>query len=462
MPTGDYNKTKDLVVDSVSGSPTVDKAQPIVIAGGDDSTTGNGDIILNFSNIAGPEDIAVYDQNGNLLDYEIESLDTTAETGVIWVYNSWTRDDTVQAQIAYGDNSANTDRQVTDVFSNETTNLQTYYFNESSGPPLDHSGNNFDGTNDGTPTTEIDGQYNGGFGYDGTGDQTEATTLGGFNSATDQFLAFNFWIKTTDTNNGWFVGKRDTGNAKNRIDIRPNHDASSNSQSTGLLSFRLDDSQENLILLGSTTSDTGITDGNWHMITYEFDYSGAMNIYVDAQNQSINYETQSSGTQDSWTVPMGLMAFELENGSNTGFFDGEMDQWEVYADTGSNALTSDEIQAKYDASPKAGQVYFSQQAADTNTPTLNTTTNTYIYTGENTSVVPLEIAGNVTVEGSETSGVEVLIYNKTDNAFEGRTTTDSNGDWSFEFAGEETDEFYVSYFYDDGSTYYASGETTNP
>jgi len=73
--------------------------------------TGNGDIVIDFSNVADAQDVAVYDQNGNLLDYEIESLDTSAETGVLWAYNSWVRDGTTQAQLAYGNNSANTDRQ---------------------------------------------------------------------------------------------------------------------------------------------------------------------------------------------------------------------------------------------------------------------------------------------------------------------------------------------------------------
>jgi len=50
----------------------------------DESKTGTGDIVIDFTNISDAQDIAVYDQNGNLLDYEIESLDTAAETGVIW------------------------------------------------------------------------------------------------------------------------------------------------------------------------------------------------------------------------------------------------------------------------------------------------------------------------------------------------------------------------------------------
>jgi len=75
-----------------------------------DSKTGNGDIVIDFSNVSDAQDIAVYDQNGNLLDYEIEDLDTTNETGVLWAYNNWVRDDSTQAQIAYGNNSANTDR----------------------------------------------------------------------------------------------------------------------------------------------------------------------------------------------------------------------------------------------------------------------------------------------------------------------------------------------------------------
>jgi hypothetical protein len=33
VPLSDYNKTKQLVVEAVSGTPTVDKAQPFLVSG---------------------------------------------------------------------------------------------------------------------------------------------------------------------------------------------------------------------------------------------------------------------------------------------------------------------------------------------------------------------------------------------------------------------------------------------
>jgi hypothetical protein len=75
------------------------------------TTDAGGDVFVDFTNISDAQDIALYDQKGNLLDYEVESLDTFNETGVLWAYNSWVRDGSEQAQLAYGKNTANTDRQ---------------------------------------------------------------------------------------------------------------------------------------------------------------------------------------------------------------------------------------------------------------------------------------------------------------------------------------------------------------
>jgi len=136
-----------------------------------DSTTGTGDIVIDFSNISDAQDIAVYDENGNLLDYEIESLDTAAETGVIWAYNSWVRDDTVQAQVAYGNNSANTDRQnVTATWPNDA---RAVYHNPNDA--IDSTNNNNDGAV--TGTTKVSGQYADGGRFDNTDDEVQISNF---------------------------------------------------------------------------------------------------------------------------------------------------------------------------------------------------------------------------------------------------------------------------------------------
>jgi hypothetical protein len=70
----DYDKVKSLSVASVSGTPTISRAVCLKIKSGDDSTTGTGDIILDWTNISSEADIAFFDENNNLLDYYIESF----------------------------------------------------------------------------------------------------------------------------------------------------------------------------------------------------------------------------------------------------------------------------------------------------------------------------------------------------------------------------------------------------
>lgn len=102
-----------------------------------------------------------------------------------------------------------------------------------------------------------------------------------------------------------------------------------------------------------------------------------------------------------------------------------------------------------DASTNPGAVFF-------DTTRLSSTV------GSESTSTTVTIQGNVTVNGSATSGIQVVVYNKSTGSLEGVTTTDSNSDWSVDVSGSSTDEYYVAYYYDDGSTFYSSAETTNP
>lgn len=70
------------------------------------------------------------------------------------------------------------------------------------------------------------------------------------------------------------------------------------------------------------------------------------------------------------------------------------------------------------------------------------------------------LSGNVKVNSSNVENAEVLVYNKTTSSFVGKTSSDSNGDWSLTVSGG-SDTYAVSYFYDDGTTYWASAEQTD-
>ncbi len=168
-----YNRTKSLDVRSVSGTPIINKAIPIFLTDGDDSTTGTGTIVLDWTNISDKSDIAVYDENKNLLDYYFEEFDTTNKTAVIWVYRDWVRDGSTQAQIAYGNGPS--DRSVTKetVFDKETNLVGGWLLNEDSGNALDVTSNNNDGTVHGA-TQGATGQVDGAYDFDGSDDYVNA------------------------------------------------------------------------------------------------------------------------------------------------------------------------------------------------------------------------------------------------------------------------------------------------
>jgi len=349
MPITDYNKKKPLEISSTNDSGTTqDKAQPILVTGGDDSTTGTGDIAVDFTNISDAQDIAVYDENGNLLDYEIESLDTAAETGVIWAYNSWTRDDSVQAQIAYGDNSANTDRQyVTGTWENIGQNASLAMHDPSTG--IDSTSNNNDATV--TGVTSIDnGQLDGAGNFDGTDDYTEVsddTTL----NPEDQDFTVIAWVKTSNApDDTRSLVEESIGGGRADRSIGIVLDSRTGMGPSGNEVFgHVDD--------GSTAifprADVNFADGNWHLTVLTWDAStGEGTMTVD--------ETSGSATDNSigsidFSNPLWIGKNSKENTQ------GDIDEVRFYK---GREFSSDEIQAEYDASPKAGQVYFSQQAAE--------------------------------------------------------------------------------------------------
>ena len=169
MAISDFRKAKKLKVTEVSGTPTISRTACLKITSGDDTTTGTGEIVLNWSNISSKADIGIYDESDNLLDYYFESFDATNETAVIWVYRSWVRDGTVQAKIAYGDGPNDQSVVASTVFSKETDLAAGYLFNEETGDLLDVSGNNNDGTVHGA-TRGADGVVGGAYSFDGNDD----------------------------------------------------------------------------------------------------------------------------------------------------------------------------------------------------------------------------------------------------------------------------------------------------
>jgi len=313
-----------------------------------DSKTGTGDIIVDFTNIAGPEDIAVYDENGNLLDYEVESLDTSAETGVIWAYDFWVRDDSVQAQIAYGDNSANTDRQnVTATWDNTGQNAVTVqHLQDNPLSATDSTANNNDGTVTGAVSTT--GEFDGAASFDGVDDQI-----------------FHGQIQDYQSSWTWVVDEKTTTQTDGSLeDIQMTLAARGPSFGGPILSIDQTNGgnfQEDSLTffvpgVGGNIVDNlspSPSDGNFHQL---------VGVYDDASSEtrlgfdgSIVNTVSGSSTSSNTDLYFGFNESVTKRN-----FAGTTSEYRVYSD----AKSSDWIQADFDASPKAGQVYFSQQAAE--------------------------------------------------------------------------------------------------
>jgi len=508
MPISDYNKKKPLEVSSTNDSGTTqDKAQPILVTGGDDSTTGTGDIVIDFTNIADEQDIAVYDENGNLLDYEIESLDTSAETGVIWAYDSWVRDDTVQAQVAYGDNSANTDRQnVTATWNNTGQNASRVYHQDPSDTES-VSGNSVTVTG----TTSESLQFNGSKNYDGSDDTAQHGPSVNFP------FTVSMWLNPdnlTGTFNNFVASGFNFGNDEGWI--------VKNDGDNGFQVFLGD--QQNIIgdvLSNDTTALVHVT----------VDSNGNIEVFED--NSSLGTASGSNSGFDSTVDTF----WGSENGSKN-YYDGGLDETKIHSEVKDSAWR----QAEFDASPKAGQVYFSQQAAETVGTTFDGTTNTAsasvqgkiidlsgtttakpntatasgtgniifleaefvtltatasatggttslagtttmtVFTAEAsggggtstlTQIIQVvsastqavgqtvnfdRLTGTVDVEGQAKSGVDVNVVDKTNNILY-ETTTDSNGNWIVD-SGDGI-LYQVAYLFDDGTTFFGDAEESD-
>lgn len=366
MAITDYNKVKKLDVDSVSGTPTVDKAVPIICVDGDDSTTGNGDIVIDFTNIADAQDIAVYDQNDNLLDYEIEELDTTNNTAVLWVYDSWVRDGTTQAQVAYGSNSANTDRQnVTGTWGNTGQNMDmVQHWQESPLSGTDSTSNNNDLTINGATSTT--GEFDGGANFDGTDDNA----TGPNDIVNTSTWTATFWLNS-DVADGadtysWYIQQEESGTGDNVNSLWVSNEAFENAQ------FVFSDGDSDRFQL---FDESLIRGQGWVLVTVTFD-SGSVTAYVNGTQEG----TASGAT--NWGTGSNPLYVASRYDDNL-YYDGKMDELKLTEDVKSQ----DWAQAEYDASPKAGQIFFSQQAAETTAPTVSQTVNDSLSFQENESFI---------------------------------------------------------------------------
>lgn len=179
---------------------------------------------------------------------------------------------------------------------------------------------------------------------------------------------------------------------------------------------------------GGNTGDINFTaSSNTQFLTaFVWNPGTEATIYLDLQNET-DFISDTSTVVDGTTAELGA------KGHADGHLSGSIDSARIF--TGEKDF--DWFQAEFDSSPKGGQTFFSQSTAN--------------FAGT-------KLTGNVTVNGTAQSGVQVNVVDKTNSKlFE--TTTDSNGDWS---VPSTTGKLYqVSYFSDDGTTFLADAEETD-
>jgi len=354
MPLTDYNKRKELSVDLVSGSPTVSKAQPLVVSGGDDSITGNGDIVIDFSNVAGPEDIAVYDQNNKLLNYEIESFDATNETAVLWAYNDWVRDGSTQAQVAYGSNSANEDRSQSGTGTNAWSDSDqgTLFAYHMNGNFNDSSPNGRDGSF--TGTTDADLGVDGARDFDGDDDKANASYSSSYPASDSGTVVCHVEAdQSIDSNpNNVLFENGERGNFDIRVGDVDNQ---------GGYEFFVSDSDGNQ----SRVSSNITTQGQEFILVATHDGStDTLEFYADGALQ--NSSSSNGFALDE--VPTSLsVAFSEADGKNPRHLDCTITELKAF----DNYKDSVWAEAEFDATPKAGQVFFSQQSGEPTADILN-------------------------------------------------------------------------------------------
>lgn len=324
-------------IEIISGANLTDRTEFVVddFLSASEKNKGPGDIVIDWTNVSSESDLAVYDQNDNLLPYEVESFDATSETAVLWLYDSWVRDGSSQAKVVYGGGPASSEEGTpAEVWGN--TGQNTVIVQHLQDDPLtatDSSPNGNDGTVDGSVSAT--GQFDGAASFDGQDDRINLP------QAAASFMS-------TDGNNFTIVSWFNANSFSDPWNLRDGSDVHLSSSSSSLELTIFDGS------INNATKSTSLSTNTWYHAAgvYNAD-TDTVELFLDG----VGGDTATSGNPTSQSGENELGA----RSSGSTFFDGLVDEFRIYSDAKSDAW----LQADYDASPKGGQVFFSQQAAQT-------------------------------------------------------------------------------------------------
>jgi hypothetical protein len=145
-----------------------------------------------------------------------------------------------------------------------TTGLVGHWkFDEGSGTTAtDSSGNNNTGTLVNGPVWTT-GKMGGALSFDGSDDYVDVGTVPNYSPAMS-YGTFSAWIKTDSTTQSYLIGQRNVDSSDTAYFFGINRDPTTGAADIGEVQLYVR-SNSNRDLGGGVASDTGITDGEWHL-----------------------------------------------------------------------------------------------------------------------------------------------------------------------------------------------------
>jgi len=300
---------------------------------------------FDFSRIeAGGADIRFVDNDGVLLEYEIDSWDDTGETANVWVKVQQVdaNSATDYIYVYYENGGASTAENASLVWD---TNYAGVWHLDETGDGTAGEFDDSSGTNDGqggggtaTSTQISDGNVGGGQSFDGTDDYIDLGTMGGFGSNLAD-ATYQFWIKTTETTLSSAMGTINDG-AQTAVIIQLNSEDINEDEGF----VRAYTRAEGGLHVGSAADMTAFNDGGWHQVTViAKGPSGVIEHYLDGTYVSGTYaETDSPSSFADFAYSMTLGASN-NRGTIDAFANASFDEVRI-SDT---ARSADWIEASY-------------------------------------------------------------------------------------------------------------------
>jgi len=377
----DWDTKKNIEVDANTTSPGSGKVQAVILDGSlSEGTTGNGSIGYNTADIdttdtqSKLESIVFTDSDESTTkDYEVENPDDLGTTTdvTVWVYDSaWTADGTVQLVLGTGTGDGS-DYSVAGVGSNPWDNGQNaervYHLNESSGQLIDSSPNQVNSSTTNGTTYDVSGEFDGARGFDGTDDSIQFNDT--VTSISSTPITITAWADVlTDGSQQALLGEILSGEER-RFGMVVD--------GAGLLTYYNGDS-------GEVNSSISVTDDTTHLLSIAVDATDDIDYYID---ETTDTGSSAENWADSANLEFWIGARQASSGS--WYWDGFIDAIRIYSEHKSSSWHA----AEYDASPKGGQVFFSQQAAESTAVNIALPESTGTGTTPNPQVAP----GNVNI-----------------------------------------------------------------